>query len=1009
MVPLQDQPTASKLILVTGGGGFVGAAVAKRLHAEGNRIRVIDTVPRPSDSYFEYIQGDLSDPSCCKAVMQGVGTILHFAANMGGMGTIHEGNDFTIYRDNQNITLNVLDAAVRNGVSCILFASSACVYPDHLQSQVEKNDDMKLSEVDAFDSGHPSPQGLYGLEKLVGEMLLQLYAPKFSAGIRIARLHNVYGPGGSWHDGREKAPAAFARKAIAAKKLGDDRAVFEIWGDGRQRRSFIYIDDCVEGLLRLLRSDYPGPVNIGSDRSVSMQDLAEIALGAVGIDVSRTTFIFDSKKPVGVQARNSDNRLVKKELGWEPQISLEDGMRRTARWIDEEVRGLLDGHDDSDGHSILLGLQKSIVLDLGATMLQFGVLLPITSRGSALPGDCLHYLRKFAASLYSTTWRDTRSGEVQFRVKVYLAFDYDDEFLLEGKKAETVLREEGIWDVTRLVCNFPRGHVCSHWRECARKAYADGCDYMSLFGDDVELLDEGWLRELHRIFEDISSDTGSPHGLGCVAFTDLSFPGMPTFPVIHRRHLDIFEGNVIPSEFINQDGDPFLFQLYRRFGSSTMAPFRIRNAVGGSDDARYTKQPLHEWTFDVLDKATLAVEASLGSRAHDIRKLTIDIIVPSFRVQIDTLSRILDLKSSSTCEVMFIIIIDDPTAAGIVELERKYAHRPDVRIRVNKVNLGASATRNRGMKEASGNYVFFLDDDVVPQPDILIEAEHVIRSSPNCAGFVGSTLFPPADTVFKSAVHLAGVTYFWDIASKFPACTDLPWGVTANLIARRNKDGVQYDLRFPKTGGGEDIDFCVRKRDLFVKADKEGFHAAPKVIATHPWWHDGKRSYWRFYMWAKGDGALIAMFPELCYDDWSPHSAQLFLFTSILAFLAILSRDLPSFKVSLVTVVSVFVANVVHDLYRHLIRDKTVEPRSTITGFHWVVAIFESSIIRMMSEGGRLIGQMERGELALAVGQRRFDWFSNRFGTGPRDNERKNNRERLVLWLIVAITLSNFI
>ncbi|KAJ7057058.1 hypothetical protein C8F01DRAFT_1233528 [Mycena amicta] len=599
--------TTEKFYLVTGGAGFIGSAVVKRLHDEGHRIRVVGTVARPSTGYFtEYIKGDLRDSACCKAIMQDVGTVLHFAANMGGMGVIHTNNDFDIYRDNSTMTLNVLEAAVGAGVERFLYASSACVYPDHLPN-VRDDKDIQLSETDVFSCGNPSPQGLYGLEKLVGEMLLQRYANKLA--MRIARLHNIYGPGDRWNDGREKVPAALARKAVAAKRL-QDASGFEIWGDGSQRRSFLYIDDCVDGLLRLLRSSYTGPVNIGSDQSVSILELAELALGAAGLAPFSKLFAFDTDKPVGVQSRNSDNRLVKEVLDWEPRTTLKQGIERTVSWIDAQVEKLIGTQDDP--RSFLRGLQKSAVIQLNGNVLQFGVLLPITSRGPQSPDDCLKHLRRFAASLYSTTWRDVRSG---FHLKIYLAIDDDDDFLSEGEKAETVLRDEGIWDITRLVCSFPHGHVCSPWRECATAAWKDGCDYMALFGDDVELLDEGWLRGIHKVFQDLSRDSNCPPGFGCVAFTDISFPGMPTFPVIHRTHMDIFDGNVIPSALVSQDGDPFLFQLYHQFGSSQMASFRLRTAVGGSADARYTKQHLQEWTYNVLNTATTAVEFWLDSQA----------------------------------------------------------------------------------------------------------------------------------------------------------------------------------------------------------------------------------------------------------------------------------------------------------------------------------------------------------------------------------------------------------
>ncbi|KAF7319422.1 hypothetical protein HMN09_00280500 [Mycena chlorophos] len=999
-----------EIYLVTGGAGFIvcvffalvgflltnkqGSAVAKRLFDEGHNVHVVDMVPAPSTAYFtKYIQADLRDTNVCRGVMQGVSVVLHFAANMGGMGIIHTANDFTVYRDNHTITLNVLEAATSTkSVHLFLFASSACVYPNDLQTANDK--DVQLAESDVFHSGTVSPQGLYGLEKLVGEMLLQ-QASTTRLAVRIARLHNVFGPGGSWNDGREKAPAALARKAVAIKLSEDPSSSLkmEIWGDGDQRRSFLFIDDCVEGLLRLLQSDKQGPFNIGSEEAVSIRELAEIALEAVRVPMSPDLFVFDTTKPVGVASRNSNNNLVKRELGWEPKTALRDGMAQTVGWIEAQVNQLLVGRDDR--RDLLRGLQNSPVIDLNANTINFGILLPITSRGGQSPQGCLDCLQKFAASLASTTWRDVRSG---FQIKVYLAIDDDDHFLLDGAKAETILHNAGIWDVSRLECHVPRGHVCWLWRQCATAAWKDNCDYMALFGDDVELLDEGWLRGIHQAFQDLSMTSGVEPGFGCVAFTDISFPGMPTFPVIHRSHMDMFAGEVIPDAFINQDGDPFLFQLYRRFGSSQMARFRLRNAVGGSNDARYEKKPLEAWTYNVLDEATRKVESTSGVT----KKLTLDVVVPSFRVDMDTLSRILELQPSPTCEAMFIVIVDNPNAPSLAALQVKFGHRPDVRIRINRTNLGASASRNRGISECAGEWMFFLDDDVVPNPDILVEAERAIRANPDCAGLVGTTLFPPADTVFKTAVHLAGVTYFWDIATKLAGCKDIPWGVTANLLAPRVKDGVQFDLRFPKTGGGEDIDFCLRKRNLFVQQAKPGFQAAPKVVATHSWWHSGQRSYTRFYMWAKGDGELVVMFPELCYTDPSPTSAQLVLYTLLSTALALLFGYIGFARRSSLSFLAIFVVNITHDLYRHLIRQKTNDPRSTLTGVFWTLAIMESTLIRVLSEWGRLVGQIERGEWGLAVGQQRFDWFATRVGNGPRDNERKNSRERFFLWLLLV-------
>ncbi|KAL0563336.1 hypothetical protein V5O48_018733, partial [Marasmius crinis-equi] len=313
----KDRPLSKNdVYLITGACGFIGSSVARRLHAEGYLIRIADVNPLPAPAAelcTEFLQGDLCDPTFCDAITKHVHTVLHFAANMGGMGTIHEANGPRLYRDNHTMTINLLESAVRAGVQRLLYASSACVYPAHLQGGHDDGD-VQLREENVW-SGNPSPQGLYGLEKLEGEMLIGQYTSQLS--VRIARLHNVFGPGGSWHDGREKVPAALARKGVVLKKLATSTSspspsTFEIWGDGSQRRSFLYIDDCVEGLLLLLDAEYTEPVNIGSDRSIDIKSLADMALRAAGVDPSSVAFRYDTSKPIGVQSRNSHNERVQK-------------------------------------------------------------------------------------------------------------------------------------------------------------------------------------------------------------------------------------------------------------------------------------------------------------------------------------------------------------------------------------------------------------------------------------------------------------------------------------------------------------------------------------------------------------------------------------------------------------------------------------------------------------------------------------------------------------------------
>jgi nucleoside-diphosphate-sugar epimerase/GT2 family glycosyltransferase len=946
--------------------------------------------------------GNLCDPATCERAVRGAHTVLHFAAMMGGMGTIHSYNDFAIYEANHRMTQNILSACLTAGVKRLFYASSACVYPEQLQK--DSSCDVSLSEDDVWRHMPPSSQGLYGLEKLHSESLL--YQFKSAIDIRIARFHNVYGPRGAWVNGREKAPAALIRKALASKLLGESPALIEIWGDGMQRRSFLFIDDAVDVILRLLSSSSSDAVNIGSDRSITILDLARLAINAAGLPESAVEFRFDCSKPVGVGSRNSNNNFVRALLHWSPQVTLEEGVVRTAQWIKEEIEHTIKNTTNVLARTASLqDLRQSRLIEFQKESTVFAILLPITSRGTLNPRRCLEHLRTFAQSLFRTTWRDRNElGGTHFHIRIYLAIDHDDSLLApDGREARDVLADEGFSDVDVQSYAFPKGHVCKLWRASARLAWENGCDYYVLMGDDVELLDEGWMRDAVSEFQSAAARESVPPNFGCVVFTDTSFPGMPTFPILHRTHLDVFDGEVIPDDFINQDGDPFIYQLYRRWGCAVMFDSRIRNNVGGSDEARYEKQHASNWTFQVLDKACSRVEAWLSTTAPSVqRKVTLDIIIPSYRVDMSFLEPILQLQSSSTCSVMWIVIVDKPDAPGLGTLQHRHAHRADVRIRVNTINVGASSSRNRGLEESAGEWAHFLDDDVLPAPNLLEQAEKVIRAHPDAAGFIGNSHFPEATTVFTCALHLAGVTYFWDIASKM-AEEDIPWGVTANLIVRRNvDDGVRFDLGFPKTGGGEDIDFCRRKR----AGGKEVFRAAPDVRVTHPYWGGGARSYWRFYMWSKGDGALIKMYPELTYLDGAPNSAELLLISAVTLLAGVLLWKHGLIVLGARGAAAVILANVAHDLYRHLLRDAArlqADVRYRLSGPLWMVAVAESALIRIFSELGRTVGQLERGEFEC-IG-RRFEWFAGRVGDGPMEEEKRNSRERMAVFVTALASL----
>jgi GDP-D-mannose 3',5'-epimerase len=315
-----------KRILVTGAGGFIGSHLVTYLKAKGYWVRGSDQkMPefgKTDADEFELL--DLRRSVNCLKATENIDEVYALAADMGGMGFI-SCHHAQILHNNSLINLHTLDAARENGVKRYLYTSSACIYPEHLQ---ENTDVAPLKEDDAYPA---FPQDAYGWEKLISERLCTHYREDHGIETRIVRFHNIFGENGSWEGGREKAPAALCRKIAVAKLTGNHE--IEVWGDGEQTRSFCYIDDCVEGIYRLMRSDFSEPLNLGQDRMVSINQLAEIIAGAAGISITKKHI----DGPQGVRGRNSDNSKLRKVLGWEPQISLENGLTKTYRWIESEV------------------------------------------------------------------------------------------------------------------------------------------------------------------------------------------------------------------------------------------------------------------------------------------------------------------------------------------------------------------------------------------------------------------------------------------------------------------------------------------------------------------------------------------------------------------------------------------------------------------------------------------------------------------------------------------------
>jgi GDP-D-mannose 3',5'-epimerase len=317
-----------KSALVCGAGGFIGAHLVKRLKSEGFWVRGVDLkypefAPTAAD---DFIIADLRDFAECRAAVdQPFTEIYQLAADMGGAGYIFTGeHDADVMHNSATINLNMLEACRRRNVKRIFYSSSACIYPEH--NQLDPH-----APVTRESSAYPAnPDSEYGWEKLFSERLYLAYSRNYGIEARIARYHNIFGPEGTWTGGREKAPAALCRKVAEAR----DGGVIEIWGDGKQTRSFLYIDECVEGTLRLMRSNFQGPVNIGSDEMVTLNDLAGMIIEIAG---KRLT-LEHVPGPLGVRGRNSDNALIKEKLNWAPTQPLKQGLAKTYPWIANQVK-----------------------------------------------------------------------------------------------------------------------------------------------------------------------------------------------------------------------------------------------------------------------------------------------------------------------------------------------------------------------------------------------------------------------------------------------------------------------------------------------------------------------------------------------------------------------------------------------------------------------------------------------------------------------------------------------
>jgi GDP-D-mannose 3',5'-epimerase len=325
-------------VLVTGAGGFIGNHLVNKLKNMGYWVRGVDlkysefSVSKAD----EFVIADLTITDDTRWVVKDIDHVYHLAANMGGMGFISVYQSMILH-DNSLIDVNMLESARLANVKRFYYSSSACIYPEYLQ---ENANVVPLKEEDAYPA---QPQDTYGWEKLMMEILCQHYSKEYDIETRVSRFHNIFGPYGTWQGGKEKAPAAMCRKVAEAKLLGKDH--IEIWGDGEQTRSFCYIDDCTEAIYRLMMSDYKEPLNIGQDRMITINELADMVMNIAGVKLEKVHI----EGPQGVRGRNSDNTKLNSILDFQPKISLEEGLKYTYHWIENQVKANISDSSSTSG------------------------------------------------------------------------------------------------------------------------------------------------------------------------------------------------------------------------------------------------------------------------------------------------------------------------------------------------------------------------------------------------------------------------------------------------------------------------------------------------------------------------------------------------------------------------------------------------------------------------------------------------------------------------------------
>ena len=497
---------------------------------------------------------------------------------------------------------------------------------------------------------------------------------------------------------------------------------------------------------------------------------------------------------------------------------------------------------------------------------KWAILLPITSRSS--PDDDGP---NFWERLEVNGRRLVESVPIHRRsfTTVYIAIDQRDP-ALDNHEARERIREilSGLQiDFSAPLPPAYQGAICWIWAMLASRAVQNGADFFVLLGDDIYIHREepnnlGWQEDVEACFRELSIERGLPFGCGCVAIRDESFQTFPTFPVMHRLHFDIF-GELFPPEFRNQHGDPFLYEVYRRWGASRYTKVaRLTNTVGGAAQPRYHKAGTHldtrqdEWKKEVLSCAVIKLEQWLKQQAFEAavsaRVPCLDVVIPTYRCNKDALTKLTSLEANRPVALHITLVVDRPDADNLDEIRQLASQKCNrtVRVWVLEENSGASWARNVGLWQSFGDYVVLLDDDVIPEAGLLDAYLGAMEREPGAAAYVGITKLPIPTTLLQKAMAACNICYFYGVAlhQRHP-----PWGVTANICVPARMNPVSFDRRFPKTGGGEDVDFCIRSQQHFGKCV-----AVPGACVLHPYWDQPLK---QISGWADGDVLCLETLP----------------------------------------------------------------------------------------------------------------------------------------------------